>query len=115
MSKAVYFVHYSDDYEGTAICAESPTQARSIFAREFDGDYPDTRCRKIIDAPEDMPIGVIEDWKWCLKNGVYSYIEGEQCPRCGAHGVTVYYDEEKQQFYCSECAEEVRPAGTGTD
>ncbi len=103
--KFIFFVYEAGDYLGYAYCAKSREQAKYLYAQDFCVDYIDVRARKIKPAPQDFAIGKIDDWQWCLKEGVYLWVEEVECPRCGAVG-DVFYDKNKG-FYCDYCREEV--------
>ncbi|RLF70258.1 MAG: hypothetical protein DRN40_04995 [Thermoplasmata archaeon] len=112
MRKRVYYVHLKGMSEGSAIVASSPGKAKKCFLAL--GDYPkefytDLRTKvfkHLDDLAEKLPEGaLLEDemgWQWTLKNSIYEYYDGVDCPRCGAKCTTVAYSE-RIGFYCVEC------------
>ena len=102
----IYFVHSKSDYDGLAYCANSRNQARALYAREYGEDYIYVQARKVMEAPEGMRIGEIDDPLWCLEHGVYSYVEDEECPYCHNYE-TIMYDP-KYGFYCNRCEDSLK-------
>jgi len=117
MRRRVYFVHLKDEYEGTAVVASSPGKAKGYYltyggyAREFYTDLRAKVIKQLDDIAETLPEGVpleeVMGWEWTLRHGADSSYSHVTCPRCGQRDVTVWYDKNKQEFYCEVCEEEV--------
>ena len=102
--KNIYFVNECDEGNGYAVVAESHNEAKTFAMSETMVDYIDLRA-KIKKKNVSFPKGIFEDYEYCLKNEIFSYVEESECPNCKSDWVTVYY-EKGRGFYCSSCEEE---------
>ena len=104
MMKKIFRVDTQYTDEWCPVIAETPTEAKTFAHGYFEGDveWIDLRCRlmKIKVEVSDRPKGVIRDVRQGLKDGVFGYVENEDCPRCKSSNTTLFYDGE---FFCSSC------------
>ena len=110
--KRGYYVNEMDEPDGIGVVATSVKEAKKIaFDNELTCDWIDIRCRWVKDAEvEDLPVGIINDYKLGLKRGLFSYIEDE-CDMCGRDDMLELVSE---QALCSDCAEkEINNDGGG--
>lgn len=101
--KRGYYVNEIEEFDGIGVVATSVKEAKKIaFDNELTCDWIDMRVRWIKDADvNDLPVGIINDYKLGLKHGLFNYIEGT-CDICGRDDVLEWVNE---QALCSDCAE----------
>jgi hypothetical protein len=114
--KRAYFVCEKDADFGIAVIANSAKEAKKIGMRHdccMDADFIDIRVtwKKNVDASK-LPIGCIEGIEG-LELGIYGYMEGEECPRCGHDGFITNVNGE---VMCGDCEDKQNDANaTDTD
>jgi len=102
MKKYIYAVYDGEEQEGVCVVATSEEQAKEIVKESGALDIYGVVANRVCEAEDGMEIGqIIYDWKYCLKIGAFNCAI-EDCPRCGAKNVAVFYDK-RYGFYCTNC------------
>lgn len=107
--KRAYFVREKDAETGIAVIASNSKEAKRIGMRHdccMDCDFIDIRVKwmKSVDASY-LSIGMIDDTIQGLKLGIYSYVDEEECPKCGMDGFLTNVGN--GEIMCSICEEKL--------
>ena len=104
MSKRCYFV--SEDDEGVAVVATTPTDAKKLAWRgeTFNYEYTDLRARLVKNADiEGLDYGIIEPGIDGLRRNAYWYVTNMACPICDRDDETLFNEDGK--IGCMDCVE----------